>query len=69
MNEVIKSQNKVILEWLKSGKPITPMDALYLCGCMRLSARIYDLRERGFPIKKEMVCINNKRVAKYYLPI
>lgn len=67
MEDRTTSQNNAILRFMKSGRGITPMGALALCGCFRLSARIYDLREIGHKIKTEMVEINGKRVARYYL--
>ena len=52
-----------------TGKSITPIQALELCGCFRLSAVIYVLKyDYGMPIKTEMVYEENgKRYAKYYL--
>ena len=41
------SQNKRILDYLKSGKKLTPITALEKFGCFRLSARILDLRQQG----------------------
>lgn len=67
MKTKIESQNKSILGVLMQGKTITPMDALELCGCFRLSARIYDLREQGHNIKSEMMEVNGKRVANHSL--
>lgn len=66
MNEII-SQNRAILAHLLSGKAITALEALNICGCFRLSARIYDLRRRGCNIKTSTVCINNKHIASYSL--
>lgn len=63
-----ESQNGKILAWLQEGNKITQMDALNLCGCFRLASRIYDLRERGYDIIKEMIILpNGKRVAEYSL--
>lgn len=45
------SQCKLILFYLKEYGKITAKDALQLCGCMRLAARIHDLRRKGIPIK------------------
>jgi len=42
----ISSQNTTILEHLRSGKTVTQIEAYNAFGCTRLSARIYDLRER-----------------------
>lgn len=47
------SQCKMILFYLKEYGKITAQDALKLCGCMRLAARIHDLRRKGIPIKSE----------------
>ena len=47
------SQCKMILFYLKEYGKITAKDALQLCGCMRLAARIHVLRKKGIPIKTE----------------
>ena len=63
-----ETQNAKILSWLQEGNKITQMDALKLCGCFRLASRIYDLREKGWNITKEMIILpNGKRVAEYTL--
>ena len=46
------TQTKSILEHMKS-RPISPREALRLYGCMRLSARIHDLRSEGNHISME----------------
>ena len=67
------SQNQQILKYLKKNrKGITPMDALRLCGCFRLSARIFDLKEQGHNIYKtweEEITDEGtvKRYARYIL--
>lgn len=50
-----QSQNARILAFMKNGGRITSLEALRLFVCMRLSARIYDLKERGYPIEDEFV--------------
>ena len=40
------TQCAAILEHLKKGLSITPLEALNLCGCFRLAARIHDLRHK-----------------------
>ena len=40
------SQCSAILEHLKKGLSITPLEALNRFGCFRLSARIHDLRHK-----------------------
>ena len=63
-----ESQNSKILEYLLDGNKLTQMEALELCGCFRLASRVYDLRERGYNITKEMIISKNgKRVAQYSL--
>ncbi len=59
-------QCKQILAYLKAGNRLTPLDSLRLFGCLRLSGRIYDLREAGEPIVSETIRLpNKKRVAEY----
>tara|TARA_R100001510_G_C7455200_1_gene78247 strand:+ start:306 stop:518 length:213 start_codon:yes stop_codon:yes gene_type:complete len=47
-----QSQNDLILDHLIRKKTINPLQALKLFGCFRLSARIYDLKEKGINIEK-----------------
>jgi hypothetical protein len=46
---------------------VTPMDALREAGCMRLAARISDLRAAGYHITTEYVNVNGRRFARYHL--
>ena len=67
----MKSQNARILSHLRIS-PITPLEALKYARCMRLGARIYDLREYGHRIDSEIIDVWNdrgerKRVARYRL--
>lgn len=55
-------------EWvLREGqrKWITPLDAYLGCGCLRLAARILDLKRDGYAISKKMVHKNGKVFAAY----
>lgn len=65
--KALDSQNALIKGWLLNGKSITPMEALNMFGCFRLSARIANLKEEGLAVVTEIVTINDKRVARYYL--
>lgn len=47
--------------------PITPMDALREAKCMRLAARIDDLKREGHSISMEMINDRGKRYARYKL--
>jgi len=64
---MIESQNKLIRKHLEDGIAISPMDALQLYDCFRLSARIYDLKRQGMPIVSEMVYQDRKHYARYWL--
>lgn len=59
------SQNDEILSMLKKG-PVTALDAAKV-GCMRLAARVHDLRMQGHVITTEPVTIRGKQFARYYL--
>lgn len=63
-----ETQTAAILAHLKTGRSITPLDALHDFQCFRLGARIYDLKQDGYNIVKEMVEVApGKRVASYTL--
>ena len=51
----INTQKARLRECLKSGKSITPRQALFSFGCMALSQRIGDLRREGMDIISERV--------------
>jgi len=61
----MQSQNKAIKKHLKSGKTLTPLQALKLFGSLRCGARICELRAEGMDILTTMVKVGNKRVARY----
>ena len=61
------TQNQQILDYLKSGKTLTPLVALKKFGCFRLSARIYNLREQGNAIITNNVTRKGKTFAEYSL--
>ena len=65
---MIEAQNHKILQHLKTGKSISPLEAINLCGCMRLAARVFDLRDEGWPIHCEKRPVGfNRRVGFYTL--
>jgi hypothetical protein len=64
------TQHRAILDYLRTGKSLTALEALDLCGCWRLSGRIYDLKHLGWPIKSEWYTTQEgKRVALYRLEL
>lgn len=62
------TQAEQILQYLKQGNRITPVDALQKFGCFRLGARIWDLKKQGYNIQTHFVTKNNKTYAEYYMP-
>ena len=68
-NEEFPTQKSVVRQHLLDGNSITPLEALNLCGSLRLSAIIFKLREEGLPIVTEKIQVSpKKRVAQYSLP-
>ncbi len=64
------SQNQQILRHLQAGGSLTPLEALHRFDCMRLGARIHDLRELGHEIHSDTVRLSNgKCVARYSLQV
>lgn len=65
-----KSQKEQILAHIEKYGSITPLEAQQFYGCMRLGARIWDLRRDGYDIVSEIVEVPTKndgkaRVAQY----
>lgn len=50
----ISTQRGKVLARLRRGKSITPLQALYEFGCLRLAARIKELRDDGHEIHTDM---------------
>ena len=66
------TQTKKILEFMKENGSITPMEALSEFGCMRLAARISDIRADGVNVVSTMEQSKNRygetvRFARYRL--
>jgi hypothetical protein len=61
-----QTQNDMILVALKNGERITPLSALESFGCFRLSARIWDLRNEGHPIKTRHISTPQGKVVAEY---
>jgi|GEM_PF-426233 len=61
------AQCDLILAFMKRNGSITQWESTMEIGCMRLSARIYDLRGRGYNITSTMIKHNGKRFAQYRL--
>lgn len=65
--ETTISQEFKILQHLKTGKTITPIDALMEFHCFRLAARVFVLREQGWPIHTTKIKSGEKTYAEYSL--
>lgn len=68
------TQNQQILEHLQSGRTITQLDALNKYGCMRLSGRIFELRQRGYKIRTKTIAVRTRDgepayVAEYSMEV
>ena len=65
----MKSQTAAILDHLLTGRSLTPLEALELCGSLRCGGRILELRQQGHDIRTEMIPVGKgKRVARYSMP-
>lgn len=65
-----KAQSAQILKALKNGEKLTNLDAERRFNCLRLGARIHELKKRGYEIKSQMITVpNGKRVAQYSMVV
>ena len=63
----VMTQNQKILEHLQSGRTITQLDALNKYGCLRLSGRIFELRQRGYKINTKTIAVRNRDGESAYV--
>jgi hypothetical protein len=62
------SQADRILDYMQQGNTITPLEALHLFGCFRLTSRICDLEDKGYSFKREWKKLpDGKQVMSYSL--
>lgn len=54
------SDKELILEYLREVGSITTLEAIQLFGCTRLSGRIHELRNEGYPIKSEDAVVEKR---------
>ena len=72
METVVQTQNDRVLSYMERHPSITSLDAIRDLGCTRLSARISDLRRKGYAIDTQSVIVRNRdnkkvRVTAYSL--
>lgn len=53
-------QTERILQYMRDFGSITQLEAIRDISCMRLGARIFDLKREGYTIKKEMETSKNR---------
>lgn len=64
------TQTDRVLDYLKQFGSITALEALRDLGIMHLSSRITELRQKGYPVERDMIEVKNRfgeitRVARY----
>ena len=60
------SQQHAILRSLRSGYKLTGLDALKICGTMKLASRISELKRMGHIIKSETIKVESGKHIKIY---
>lgn len=53
-------QAERVLKYMRDFGSIMQLEAMQDLGCMRLGARVYDLKRDGYAIKKEMETSKNR---------
>jgi Helix-turn-helix domain len=61
------TQETHVLAALKQGYRLTPLIALRRFGTLRLGARIYDLKRKGYKIESRLVKVGEAHVAEYWI--
>lgn len=56
-----------ILQHLRAGNTLTPLDAFRLFNTLALHSRCSELREAGWPVNCQLVAVNGKTVGRYSL--
>lgn len=66
MTKKILTQQQQVVQRLQQGWT-TALDALTDCGCMRLAARVLEMRQDGLNVIDQWVEVNGKRFKAYKL--
>lgn len=62
------SQKHDVLEYMRAGNKITPLEAARELGCRSLAARALDLRKDGYEIHCNRLQVSKKtNVSQYYM--
>ena len=62
-------QATAILAAMLAGETLSPMDAMKLCGSWRLAARIGELKQAGWNVRRGLVTENGRVHASYWIPL
>ena len=62
-----RTQEAKVIDFLATGRGLTPLVALRRWGVMRLGARVYGLKRKGHRIDSKLVKRGDSRVAEYRL--
>lgn len=63
-----ENQKLAILECFFFGGRLTPMEALVRFGTFKISTRVSELRDEGFPIRDQWVTLESgKKVKEYWM--
>lgn len=62
----MSTQNIFIAEHLRSGKSITPLEALNLYGCFRLGARIFELQHEPYNMNIFSDIVTDEKTGKRF---
>ena len=70
----MKTQCKMLLEYLQAGNSINPLESWNILGIYRLAARINDLKKEGYSIISKRIAVFNRfnhacRVASYSMEV
>ena len=63
----ISRQGYIVLDELKKGRSLTPMEAIHEFGITRLASCVHELRVNGIGVNAELVKGDGNRFARYTL--
>ena len=63
------TQTELILAALLKGESLSQLEALQRFGCMRLGARILEIKKRGYDVEARAVSNGEKHFVRYRLRV
>ena len=61
------TQKGVLLRAMQQGVRLTIWNAMVDYGCGALHQRMKELRDDGWPVKRQEITVNGKRVAEFWM--